>query len=127
MDGGRLAVSCFKPLEGPGGSNRVLCVKQVVLLGSLNVLSQHWTREVMLVMEGHHFARKLLEHENATDIATPPACGACGGSEVDLRRRSNGTWFWRCSASTCPARRGTQTWTKDVRLKGRRRSENGSA
>jgi phosphatidylserine/phosphatidylglycerophosphate/cardiolipin synthase-like enzyme len=88
--------------------------ERVVLIGSQNVLSQRWTREVMLVMEGHHFARKLLEYEHAADFATPPCCGACGGSEVDLRRRKNGEWYWRCFARACPAKRGTQAWTTNA-------------
>jgi hypothetical protein len=88
--------------------------ERVVLIGSQNVLSQRWTREVMLVMEGHHFARKLLEYEHAADFATPPRCAACGGSEVDLRRRKNGEWYWRCFARACPAKRGTQAWTTNA-------------
>jgi hypothetical protein len=74
----------------------------------------------MLTMEGHCFARKLLEHEHATEFSTPPRCGGCRGTEVDLRRRTNGTWYWRCSATTCPARRGNRTWTTDALPTNRR-------
>jgi len=48
-----------------------------VLLGSLNTLfAKVWTREVMLVMKGSHFARKILEHEHATDFSSPPLAGS---------------------------------------------------
>ncbi|HCT75884.1 MAG TPA: phospholipase [Micromonosporaceae bacterium] len=75
--------------------------EHTVLFGSLNALSQHQSREVMLVMEGSHFARKLLEHERAEDLSQPmPSCGQCGGSSLDLRRKSNGDWYWRCYTPT---------------------------
>jgi hypothetical protein len=95
----------------------VVIDEQTVLLGSLNVLSQSWTREVMVTMRGAHFARKLLEHEHAADFSRQPPCGACGLTKVDLRRRRNGTWYWRCYADTCPKRtpRG-RGWTQDVVL-----------
>ncbi|MEU3539161.1 phospholipase D-like domain-containing protein [Streptomyces paromomycinus] len=55
--------------------------ERMVMLGSLNVLSQRWTREVMLTMRGAHFARKLLEHEHAAVFAAPlrPAAGGAAG------------------------------------------------
>ena len=77
--------------------------ERTVLLGSLNTLSQMWTREVMLTMHGEHFARKLLEHEHAEDFATPPLCDACKGRQLDLRRKGKADeWYWRCYARTCP-------------------------
>ena len=51
---------------------------KTVLLGSLNLLSQSRTHEVMLAMRGTHFARKLLEHEHTKEFAAPPLCEACG-------------------------------------------------
>ena len=88
--------------------------EETVLLGSLNTLSQSWTREVMLVMRGGHFARKLLAHEHAADFATPPTCGACNGTKVDLRRRQSGEWYWRCYDPVCPDRSSTgrKAWTQ---------------
>jgi phosphatidylserine/phosphatidylglycerophosphate/cardiolipin synthase-like enzyme len=66
---------------------------RLVLLGSLNVLSQSNGREVMLVRQGECFARKLLDHEQARTFAKPPACGKCGSAKIDLRRtrRRTGT------------------------------------
>lgn len=92
--------------------------ERTVMLGSLNVLSQSWTREVMLTMRGAHFARKLLEHEHATVFAAPPCCGRCNGAEIEIRRRKNGTWVWRCYAPACKStpRGGTNAWTQNIRL-----------
>lgn len=71
----------------------------IVLLGSLNALSQSHSREVMLVMEGEHFARKLLEHEQARAMANPPpACRRCGSNTIDLWRTKRQSWHWRCYA-----------------------------
>ncbi|WP_432834109.1 AAA domain-containing protein [Dactylosporangium sp. CA-092794] len=91
----------------------VVIDEEAVLLGSLNALSQSWTREVMLTMRGSHFARKILEHEHAAEFARPPQCGACNGTTVDLRRRHNGEWYWRCYSRTCPqwAPGGRKNWT----------------
>ncbi|MFG2079533.1 AAA domain-containing protein [Micromonospora tulbaghiae] len=96
----------------------VVIDEQITLLGSLNVLSQRWTREVMVAMRGAHFARKLLEHEHAAEFSRQPPCGACGSPKVDLRRRRNGNWYWRCYADTCPKRTptGRGGWTKDIDL-----------
>ncbi|NMO57865.1 phospholipase [Actinoplanes sp. TBRC 11911] len=96
----------------------VVIDEHTTLLGSLNVLSQRWTREVMVVMRGAHFARKLLEHEHATVFSRRPPCGVCGSPKVDLRRRSNGNWYWRCYADTCPKRTptGRGGWTQDIDL-----------
>jgi hypothetical protein len=90
--------------------------EQTVLLGSLNSLSQSWTREVMVIMRGAHFARKLLEHEHAEDFAKPPRCGVCGGDSIDLRRERAGGWYWRCYSRTCPrwSTRGRDAWKKPV-------------
>lgn len=90
--------------------------EKTVVLGSLNVLSQSWTREVMVTMRGAHFARKLLQHEHAKDFSRPPACGACGLRKVDLRRRRNGRWYWRCYSEQCPrwSANGRSGWTQDI-------------
>lgn len=102
----------------------VVIDEQVVLLGSLNSLSQSWTREVMLTIHGGHFARRLLEHENAMIFARPPRCGECHGTEVVLRRKGAGEWFWRCYARTCPwwTPRGQKNWTQPAIPKQVRRS-----
>ncbi|WP_308312715.1 phospholipase D-like domain-containing protein [Streptomyces sp. ISL-11] len=92
--------------------------EQTVMLGSLNVLSQSWTREIMLTMRGAHFARKLLEHEHAETFAAPPKCGRCKGGEIEIRRRKNGTWFWRCYATACKTtpNGGINAWTQNIRM-----------
>ncbi|WP_406049283.1 AAA domain-containing protein [Streptomyces virginiae] len=92
--------------------------ERTVMLGSLNALSQSWTREVMLTMRGAHFARKLLEHQHAETFAAPPQCGRCNGSEIEIRRRQNDTWFWRCYATACKTtpKGGTNAWTQNIRL-----------
>ena len=86
---------------------------QLVLLGSLNTLSQNRTREVMLSIRGHHFARRLLKHEHAEEFAKRPDCGTCGKDTVDLRRYDV-TWRWRCHASSCPdsGKGRYRAWTK---------------
>jgi phosphatidylserine/phosphatidylglycerophosphate/cardiolipin synthase-like enzyme len=76
----------------------VVIDERLVLLGSLNVLSQSNSREVMLVMRGECFARKLLEHERARTFAQPPKCEKCGSTKVDLRRTEAKDWYWRCYA-----------------------------
>ncbi|HLL66452.1 MAG TPA: AAA domain-containing protein [Micromonosporaceae bacterium] len=76
----------------------VVIDERLVLLGSLNVLSQSKSREVMLVMQGECFARKLLDHEHARTFAKPPACGKCGSTKIDLRRTLAKDWYWRCYA-----------------------------
>ncbi|WP_237523201.1 MULTISPECIES: phospholipase D-like domain-containing protein [unclassified Streptomyces] len=75
--------------------------ERTVMIGSLNTLSQSWTREVMVTMRGGHFARKLLEHEHAELFTRPPKCARCGGTRIELRRRTNGIWFWRCYDTVC--------------------------
>lgn len=92
---------------------------QTVLLGSLNPLSQRWTREVMLTLRGAHFARRLLEHEHAEDFASPPRCGRCGGDEIEIRRHRDDSWWWRCYATACktPASgRHTNAWKRRIQL-----------
>ncbi|WP_338058940.1 AAA domain-containing protein, partial [Streptomyces hirsutus] len=97
--------------------------ERTVMLGSLNTLSQSWTREVMVTMRGGHFARKLLEHEHAELFARPPKCARCGGTSIELRRRTNGTWFWRCYDTVCKTGRNgrSDAWNQDIRLGGGRR------
>ncbi|MBQ0986000.1 AAA family ATPase [Streptomyces sp. F63] len=96
---------------------------RTVMLGSLNALSQSWTREVMVTMEGAHFARKLLEHEHAEVFARPPKCGRCGGRDIEIRRRKNATWYWRCYETHCktdPKTGRSNAWNQDIRLSGGR-------
>ncbi|MCT9009395.1 hypothetical protein N4G66_31900 [Streptomyces rhizosphaerihabitans] len=73
--------------------------ERTVMIGSLNTLSQAWTREVMVTMRGGHFARKLLEHEHAELFTRPPKYARCGGTSIELRRRSG-------AATRRSARRG---------------------
>ncbi|WP_431983087.1 AAA domain-containing protein [Streptomyces qinglanensis] len=97
--------------------------ERTVLIGSLNTLSQSWTREVMVTMRGGHFARKLLEHEQAELFSRPPKCGRCGGTSIELRRRKSGVWFWRCYEATCKtAPNGrSSAWNQDIRSTGGKR------
>lgn len=97
--------------------------EQTVMIGSLNTLSQSWTREVMLTMRGAHFARKLLEHEHAELFTRPPKCARCGGTSIELRRRKNSTWFWRCYDTVCKtgANGRSDAWNLDIRVGGGRR------
>ena len=99
----------------------VVVDENVVLLGSLNTLSQRRSREVMLVMRGAHFAKKLLAHEHSAEFASPPRCGACHGSKVDLRRRTTqrpgeSGWYWRCYSQDCPRRsvKSGGAWTQPI-------------
>ncbi|MFI2369039.1 phospholipase D-like domain-containing protein [Streptomyces sp. NPDC018833] len=100
----------------------VVIDERTVLLGSLNSLSQSRSREVMLTIHGGHFARRILTHEHAEDFARPPRCGACQLDEVDLRRRKNGDWRWRCYNRACPARKGSRGWETPVRFTARHRT-----
>lgn len=100
----------------------VVIDERTVMIGSLNALSQSWTREVMLTMHGGHFARKLLQQQHAELFARPPKCGRCGGGSIELRRRKNGTWFWRCYDTACktsPSGR-SNAWNQNIRLSGSR-------
>jgi hypothetical protein len=100
----------------------VVIDERLVLLGSLNALSQRTTREVMLTLHGEHFARKLLEHEHAAAFAAPPRCGACHGTAIQLRRTKQKGWHWRCYDRTCPQwdARGRRNWTKPAELRPQR-------
>ncbi|MCK9894438.1 AAA domain-containing protein [Frankia sp. AgB32] len=40
---------------------------------------------------------------NAELFAHPPHCGQCGGTSIEIRRRKNDTWFWRCYDGVCKA------------------------
>jgi hypothetical protein len=91
----------------------VIIDQRVAWLGSLNTLSHSRTREIMLLHEGHQFTRKLLAHEHAEQFATPPRCGRCNATDVELARsnsRARGlTWYWRCSGDGCG-------WREDIAL-----------
>ena len=88
------------------------------MMGSLNALSQRWTREVMITMRGQYFARRLLRDLHAVQLSTPPACGACHRNQVDLRRRRDDSYYWRCYNKTCPAKGIGRygAWTEPVVL-----------
>lgn len=92
--------------------------EQTVMFGSLNALSQSRTREIMLTMRGAHFASKLLKQLNAEVFALPPTCGRCGGSSIEIRRRKNSTWYWRCYDTTCKTTPSgnSNAWNQDIRL-----------
>jgi hypothetical protein len=100
----------------------VVIDERTVMLGSLNALSQSWTREIMVTMRGAHFARKLLTHLNAEVFARPPRCERCGGTTIEIRRRQKDGWYWRCYDTVCktgPNGR-SDAWTQDIRLSGSR-------
>jgi phosphatidylserine/phosphatidylglycerophosphate/cardiolipin synthase-like enzyme len=102
----------------------VVIDEHTVMLGSLNALSQSpsQTREVMITMRGHHWARKLLTDLHAEEFSKPPCCEACQGQQVDLRRASDASWYWRCYNPACPVRgKGRrQAWTRPVILRSPR-------
>jgi len=85
-----------------------------VIYGSLNTLSHHNTREIMVIHQGGHFAKKLLDHEHAATFAAPPRC-ACGDQAALWRSgaaaRTDHGWSWRCATRLC-------RWTEPVRLDG---------
>ncbi|MEU6339295.1 hypothetical protein ACFUZA_17820 [Streptomyces cellulosae] len=97
--------------------------ERTVVIGSLSTLSQSWTRQVMVTIRGGHFAHKLLEHEHAELFSRPPRCARCGGTSIELRRRRNGVWFWRCYDTVCKAGRNgrSDAWNQDIGV-GRGRS-----
>ncbi|HEY6312922.1 MAG TPA: AAA domain-containing protein [Streptosporangiaceae bacterium] len=102
----------------------VIIDDHTVMMGSLNALSQHRSREVMVTMRGHHWARKLLSHLHAEEFSKPPRCGACNEQQVDLRRAgSSGNWYWHCYNKACPERgKGKyKAWTREVTLRQPRR------
>lgn len=93
---------------------------RTVMMGSLNALSQQRSREIMITMRGHHWARKLLSHLHAEEFSKPPRCGACNGRQVDLRRAgSGGSWYWRCYNTACPehGKGRYKAWTLEVILR----------
>jgi hypothetical protein len=95
-----------------------------VMMGSLNALSQQRSREVMVTMRGHHWARKLLSHLHAEEFSKPPRCGACNGQQVDLRRAgSSGNWYWHCYNKACPeyGNGKHKAWIREVPLRQPRR------
>ncbi|MHA6758917.1 AAA domain-containing protein [Streptacidiphilus sp. PAMC 29251] len=94
----------------------VVIDERITLIGSLNPLSQKWTRETMVTLRGRHFARWLLSEQHAEDFAQPPTCDRCGLDQVDLRRGKGDNWWWHCYNTECPARNGTRAWKKDIRL-----------
>jgi phosphatidylserine/phosphatidylglycerophosphate/cardiolipin synthase-like enzyme len=97
----------------------VIIDEHTVVLGSLNALSQRWSREVMVTMNGRHWARKLLTHLHAEEFSRPPRCGACNGQHVDLRRKRDGSWYWHCYSMACPehGQGRYKGWTRAVVLR----------
>jgi hypothetical protein len=100
----------------------VIIDDHTVMLGSLNTLSQQQSREVMITMRGHHWARKLLSHLHAEEFSKPPRCGACNRQQVDLRRTSSGSWYWHCYNRACPehGKGRYKAWTREVILRSPR-------
>ncbi|MCX5251779.1 phospholipase D family protein [Streptomyces sp. NBC_00201] len=84
--------------------------ERTVMIGSLTTLSQAWTREVMVTMRGGYFVRKLLEHEHAELFTRPPKCARCGGTSIELRRRSGAATTRSARQDrTAEATQGTRT------------------
>ncbi|MFE2304844.1 AAA domain-containing protein [Streptomyces sp. NPDC059411] len=94
----------------------VVVDEKTVMLGSLNALSQSWTREVMVTMRGAYFARKILTHEHAEIFARPPKCPKCGQDDIEIRRGAKENWYWRCYNTQCPTGGGNKAWKKDIDL-----------
>lgn len=70
----------------------------------------------MLTMDGAYFARKLLTKLNAETFSKSPACGRCGRRDIEIRRRKNTTWYWRCHNTACKTGPvGRSAWTLDIR------------
>lgn len=92
---------------------------RIVMMGSLNALSQQRSREVMITMHGHHWARKLLSHLHAEEFSKPPRCEACNGQQVDLRRTNSDGWYWHCYNTACPehGKGRYRAWTRKVILR----------
>ncbi|MGC9539813.1 AAA domain-containing protein [Streptomyces sp. UG1] len=97
----------------------VVVDERTVMIGSLNALSQSWTREIMITMNGSHFARKILEQEHADEFSRPPTCPACHRDDVEIRRGRPGQWYWRCYNRDCPHGTGNRAWKRDI-VVGRR-------
>jgi AAA domain/PLD-like domain len=97
----------------------VVIDEHTVMFGSLNVLSQQRSREVMVTMRGRHWARKLLTHLHAEEFSRPPRCGVCHGQQVDLRRKGSGSWYWHCYSTACPehGKGRYRGWARDVVLR----------
>ncbi|MEV7907600.1 AAA domain-containing protein [Streptomyces anulatus] len=93
----------------------VVIDERTVMIGSLNTMSQSRTREVMLTIQGGHFARRILEHEHATVFSAPPSCPRCGAGDIEIRRGKT-SWYWRCYNNTCPSGSGRKAWRQDIVL-----------
>ncbi|MEU4710579.1 AAA domain-containing protein [Nocardia salmonicida] len=94
----------------------VVVDEQTVMIGSLNPLSQSHTREIMLTVRGTHFAKKILEGQHAEIFSRPPRCVGCKKRDVDLKRRADQTWYWRCRNRQCPERTGNRGWIQNIIL-----------
>ncbi|GAV39254.1 AAA domain-containing protein [Streptomyces acidiscabies] len=92
-----------------------------VAIGSLNALSQSWTREIMITMNGAHFARKILEQQHADVFSRPPTCPSCRRDDIEIRRGQRGNWYWRCYNRSCPHGTGNQAWKQDIVVQRRGR------
>jgi hypothetical protein len=73
---------------------------QVVLLGSLNVLSNSpgTSRETMITMDGRAFAERLLREMRVEEIGRPQHCSACR-RPMEVRRRwskAAPVLYWHC-------------------------------
>ena len=73
----------------------------------------------MITMQGSHWARKLLASLHAEEFSRPPRCAACHGQQVDLRRATDGSRYWRCYNPACPdqGKGRYRAWTQAVILK----------
>lgn len=81
---------------------------RTTIVGSCNVLSHHDTREVMVIHEGAHFARRILAQERAELFGAPPGCRACGAERTEIQRsnakREHFRWWFTCGAEGCKER-----------------------
>jgi hypothetical protein len=104
-------------VEANGTHEKVVIIDEhIVMWGSLNALSQRWSRELMTTANGHHWARRLLTHLHAKEFSRPPRYGVCNGQQVDLRRNGSSTWYWRCYSTACPehGKGRHKGWTRTV-------------
>ena len=76
-------------VEVNGTHEKVVVIDDhTVMLGSLNALSQHRSREVMITMRGHHWARKLLDRPPCRGVQqAAPLRSLQRPGQVDLRRK----------------------------------------
>ncbi len=86
---------------------------RLTFIGSMNVLAhpQGGRHEVMALFQGRAFAQRILEHERADVLASPPTCGTCH-RQVDRVRAYGGRDSRRLSWICKKTRNGKECdWT----------------